>query len=78
MMSEDQDQDLTDDEDFVEFAMLVAFPRRRKMFLQRSNHFVKWRDDQFFNRFRLSKNSVYYVLDHIKERISSPTNRYSI
>jgi hypothetical protein len=41
------ENDVTDDEDFVELAILVAFPRKR-MFLERPNHFTKWRDEQFF------------------------------
>jgi len=69
------ENNMTDDEDFMELALLVAFPRKRKMFLERPNHFTKWRDEQFFNRFRLSKNTVYFILDHIKERLASPTNR---
>lgn len=69
------ENNMTDDEDFMELALLVAFSRKRKMFLERPNHFTKWRDEQFFNRFRLPKNTVYFILDHIKERIASPTNR---
>ncbi|XP_050065881.1 putative nuclease HARBI1 [Aphis gossypii] len=69
------ENNMTDDEDFMELALLVDFPRKRKMFLKRPNHFTKWRDEQFFNRVRLSKNTVYFILDHIKERIASPTNR---
>lgn len=72
------DENLTDDEEFMEVALIIGFSRKRKKSLERSNHFTKWRDEQFFSRFRLSKNSVYFILDHIKENITSPTNRYSI
>lgn len=44
-----EESNVTDDEDFVELAILLAFPRKRKMFLERPNHFTKWRDEQFFN-----------------------------
>lgn len=72
-----ENQELTNDEDFMEMAMIIAFPRKRKMFLERPNHFTKWRDKQFFNRFRLPKKCVYFMLNYIKEHISSST-RYSI
>ena len=42
------DENLTDDEEYMELALIIGFPRRRKMFLERLNHFIKWRDDQFF------------------------------
>lgn len=76
MMSDDEN--LTDDEEFMELALIIGFPRKRKTYLERPNHFIKWRDEQFFSRFRMSKNCVYFILDHIKENITSPTNRYSI
>ncbi|CAI6370596.1 unnamed protein product, partial [Macrosiphum euphorbiae] len=41
---QDDDHNLTDDEDFIELAVIVAFPRKKKMFLERPNHFTKWRD----------------------------------
>lgn len=73
-----EDEDFTDDEDFIELALIVAFPRKKKTFIERPNHFTKWRDEQFFSRFRLSKHTVYFILEQIKENITSPTNRYSI
>lgn len=77
-MSVYEEDYITDDDDVMELAVIVAFPRKKKMFLERPNHFTKWRGEQFFNRFRLSQPTVYFILNHIKERISSPTNRYSI
>jgi len=46
-------------------ALLITFHRKRKMFLERPDVFTKWRDVQFFNRFRLSERSV-----HLKQIIT--------
>lgn len=59
-----ENQNLIDDEDFMELALLISFPRKRKMFLERLHNFTKWRDDRFFNRFLLFKHSVYFILDY--------------
>lgn len=51
------DSDFEDDE-FENMAILMAFPRRQRIFRPRIDHFTWWRDDEFFDRFRLSKNTV--------------------
>jgi len=33
------ENNMTDDEDFMELALLLAFPRKKKMFLERPNPF---------------------------------------
>jgi hypothetical protein len=70
------DAESSEDEDFLEFAILVAFPRRAKTFFPRRNYFIELGDDQFFERFRLSKIVVMHVLNKFRHEISSPTNRY--
>lgn len=71
----DPNDEITDDEDFLEFALLIQFPRNRKIIRQRPDHFEKWRDFEFLERFRLSKNTVRFIIDKLRGAISSPTNR---
>ena len=76
-MEEYVESNSSEDEDFLELAVLVAFPRRAKHFIPRRNYFFELRDDLFFERFRLSKHVVMHVLDKFRHEISSPTNRYT-
>lgn len=73
--SMDENENITDDEDFMELALLVTFPRNKKKFRKRPDHFSKWNNQEFYDRFRLSKTTVKYVLGLIEEKISSPTTR---
>jgi hypothetical protein len=41
----------SEDEDFVQFAVLIAFPRRARIFRDRPNHLAQWSDDEFLQRF---------------------------
>lgn len=70
---EDDDSDF-EDEEFNDLAILVAFPRRQRIFRTRVDHFTTWRDDEFFDRYRLSKNTVRFIVDLIRDRIQSRTN----
>lgn len=56
-------------------SVLVAF-RRQRIYRLRTDHFARWRDDEFFDRFRLSKRTVSYIVDLIRDRISSHTDWY--
>lgn len=67
------DDDVSDDEDFEEFAVLVMFPRKRKKFQDRVNHFTYWDDDTFLQRFRLSKQCVMFITDEIRDKITPRT-----
>lgn len=67
------DSDFEDDE-FENMAILMAFPRRQRIFRPRIDHFTWWRDDEFFDRFRLSKNTVRFVVDMISDHICSCTD----
>jgi len=65
-----------EDEEFENLAMLLAFPMRQRIFRPRTDHFTWWRDDEFFDRFRLSKSTVRYIVDMISDRICSRTDWY--
>lgn len=66
------------DHSLFELAELVGFPRKAKVIRDRPDHFQTWRDHEFLQRFRLSKNTVKFILDVIETKISSPTNRFVI
>ncbi|KAK9681280.1 DDE superfamily endonuclease [Popillia japonica] len=69
-------RDLSDDEDFLELVNIVMHPRQPKVYRERTNEFNKmWSDEEFRNRFRLSKPVVEYVRDEIADEISSESNR---
>jgi hypothetical protein len=55
--------ELTHDEDFFELYQLVQHPRERQVYRVRENHFTKWRDVEFKERFRLSKEVVQFVIE---------------
>lgn len=63
-----EDDDYEDDE-FHEIALMVLFPRRRKVFQRRRNYFEVLNDDEFFDRFRLFKSTVMFVIDKIRNQI---------
>ncbi|KAI4468974.1 hypothetical protein MML48_2g00018845 [Holotrichia oblita] len=67
--------DLTDDEDFLELVNIVMHPRQPKVYRERTNEFNKWSDEEFRDRFRLSKPVVEYVINEIADEISSESNR---
>ncbi|KAI4455646.1 hypothetical protein MML48_9g00004124 [Holotrichia oblita] len=67
--------DLTDDEDFLELVNIVVHPRQPKVYRERTNEFNKWSDEEFRDRFRLSKPVVEYVINEIADEISSESNR---
>lgn len=69
----DDDSDY-EDEEFNNLALLLYCPRRLRVFKLRPDHFTYWRDDEFFNRYRLSKNTVHFLVELIGERIGSRTN----
>lgn len=69
------EDDITDDEDFAELMWIVAFPRRRRRFRNRIDHFEFWNNDEFFDCFRLSKATIRYVLDLIGDKIALATDK---
>ncbi len=72
----DTGDEITAYEDFLEFALLITFPRKRRIFQYRTNHFEMYDDGDFFTRFRLSKTIVHFILNIIQDKISSATTRY--
>uniref|UniRef100_A0A6P7GYR2 Uncharacterized protein LOC114348525 n=1 Tax=Diabrotica virgifera virgifera TaxID=50390 RepID=A0A6P7GYR2_DIAVI len=64
---------MIDDEDFAELVVLVN--RATRHFRGRVDHFQKWIDEEFRNRFRMSKPVVRYVLNKISHSITSRTFR---
>ena len=68
----ENDSDFSDDE-FDHMALIIAFPKRQRIFRPRIDHFTAWIDDEFFDRFRLSKNTVRFIVDLIGDKIKSPT-----
>lgn len=73
---DEQQEELTDDEDFLELIHHVLHPRAPKVYRERPNHFNKWNDKEFKSRFRLEKQVVAFIIDQISEEISSPTDKY--
>ncbi|KAI4455638.1 hypothetical protein MML48_9g00001204 [Holotrichia oblita] len=71
----DLDDELTDDEDFLELVQHVRHPRAEHVFRERSNHYEKWNDEEFKARFRLSENVVRRIEDEIGDNITSVTMR---
>ncbi|KAI4457562.1 hypothetical protein MML48_7g00015984 [Holotrichia oblita] len=69
------DDELTDDEDFLELVQHVRHPRAERVFRERSNHYEKWNDEEFKARFRQSKNVVRRIEDEIGDNITSVTMR---
>lgn len=66
-------EEITDDEDFIELVQQEL--RAPRVFRPRENHFEKWNDEEFKDRFRVSKHVAQYLIDKISHLISSPTAR---
>lgn len=43
---------------------------------RRNEHFESWNDNEFFDRFRLSKTTVEGILNLIQNDVKNRTNRY--
>lgn len=69
-------EDEDSEEEFVDMMLHIAFPRRPKIFRKRVDYFTELRDNEFFDRFRLSKDAVLYVVNKIRSKIQSPTTRH--
>ncbi|KAI4462287.1 dde superfamily endonuclease [Holotrichia oblita] len=65
-------EQLTDDEDFVELIRIVENRRAPKPFMQRRDHFNIW-TEQEFRRYRLSKDTVRFVIHEILNKIANNT-----
>lgn len=65
----------SDDEDLFDLALIIVLARRAKIIRPRTDHFQKWLDQEFIDRFRLSTDTTLFVLDLIKDQISHRTTR---
>lgn len=74
MNFEYEDDSDFEDEEFENLALLLAYPRQQRIFRHRTDHFTWWRDDEFFDRFRLSKDTVRFIVNLIEDRICSRTD----
>ena len=72
---DEQELVLTDDEDFLELIDIVLHPRAQQIYRNRPNHFDIWNEKEFKSRFRLDKQVVRFVIEHISDEISSVTDR---
>lgn len=60
---------------FSDDEYIVIPQRRRKRFKHHSNYFEELDDIEFRMRFRLSKRSVLFVLQHVREELEFATNK---
>lgn len=66
---------LSDDEEVIQ---ILEEPRQRKVFRNRPDHMNQWGEQEFIDRFRISKDSAMRILHEIEPLISYPTNRYLV
>lgn len=70
------DENITDDEDFLGLVNVVMNDGRMpRTFRERPDHFTKWKDNEFLQRFRLTKNTVTYIIETVSPAISSISRR---
>lgn len=48
---------------------------RRKVYRERVDHFNKWNERDFYDRFRFTKEFVVLILEKIKEQLILKSNR---
>lgn len=69
-------ENISDDEDFVEIVgILLGGRRRRPQFRERPNHFEIWNNKDFQKRFRFTKQGARFIINKIRNQITSPTER---
>ncbi|KAJ3620693.1 hypothetical protein MTP99_004621 [Tenebrio molitor] len=66
--------DSSDDEDIINFVVNLGGIRKNPRLQIRRNHLEYWDDQEFYIRFRLSKNTVVLLLEEIRENIQHNTN----
>ncbi|CAI6358740.1 unnamed protein product [Macrosiphum euphorbiae] len=71
----DSSSSSSDDETIIAFVNRLGQPRKQRVFRNRTDNFLEWDENEFFNRFRLTKRCVNIVLDLITFKIQSSTNR---
>ena len=68
----------SDDEQVINFVVRLGRIRKVPRIQIRKDHFNYWDDQEFYCRFRLSKESVTNLLHSIHDVIKHPTNWYKI
>ncbi|KAI4467159.1 hypothetical protein MML48_2g00020421 [Holotrichia oblita] len=68
-------EQLIDDEDFVESIRIVENRRAPNRYMQRRDHFNIWTEQEFRQRYRLSKDTVRFVIHEISDEIANNTAR---
>ncbi len=67
----------TDDEDFLEFALLITFLRKKRTFQDCANHFKMCDDGEILIiLFSLIQDQAHYIQDIIQGKISLATTKY--
>lgn len=64
----------SDDEDVINYVVHLGRARRPRIIRRRPHNFEIWDDHDFFVRYRLRKDTVRRVLNHISNIIANPTN----
>ncbi|XP_065205515.1 putative nuclease HARBI1 [Planococcus citri] len=72
--SDDESCSIDMDSDFFQMGIQVAFPRAGKVVRERSDY-KRYPDNEFLQKFRLTKTTVKFLTELIKNKISSPTTR---
>lgn len=67
-------ENLTDDEDFLGLVNAMN-ARRPRTFRERPDQFTRWTDNEFLQRFRLTKNTVANIIESVSPAISSTSRR---
>ena len=68
----------SDDEDEIRFVERLGAIRKPRRYQQRKDHMAYWDNEEFYKRFRFSKQAVMFILEHVQEDIKSPTKWYLI
>lgn len=66
----DSDNENMSDEENASIALYI---RRTRVIRYRPNHFERWDDCEFYNRFRMSKQTAKLILNQIAPRIENKT-----
>jgi len=71
-----QIDDSDSEEEFIDLMLHVTYPRRPKKYRHRPCYFQELGNHEFLDRFRLSKEAVLFIVNKIRNEISSMTTRY--
>ncbi|KAF5297685.1 hypothetical protein FQA39_LY12016 [Lamprigera yunnana] len=66
-----------DDEEVIVFIDLIEHGLPRQLY-ERADYFHQFDDAQFRRRFRLSRDSVLFLLEHIEEHLEFPNNSFKM